>query len=147
MPLGAATLLPLPSAPLPQTLHLNPPQTDHLVAHPLVPFVSFTGSVQNGKRVEKTAALAAADAQGPAVFKQCLWQRRRRRWRGNRSRGPKVQSALERERERDCSTIPRGLIQVSEGGVAFFSLGCHLGTEGRGRRVAAPRGILWSAGG
>ncbi|GAA5966888.1 hypothetical protein JCM8115_006191 [Rhodotorula mucilaginosa] len=52
-----------------QTLHLNPPQTDHLVAHPLVPFVSFTGSVQNGKRVEKTAALAAADAQGPAVFK------------------------------------------------------------------------------
>jgi hypothetical protein len=35
---------------------------------------------------------------------QCLWQRRRRRWRGNRSRGPKVQSALERERERDCST-------------------------------------------
>jgi acyl-CoA reductase-like NAD-dependent aldehyde dehydrogenase len=50
-------------------LHLNPPQTDHLVAHPLVPFVSFTGSVQNGKRVEKTAALAAADAQGPAVFK------------------------------------------------------------------------------
>ena len=42
---------------------------DHLVAHPLVPFISFTGSVQNGKRVEKTAALAAAEAQGPTVFK------------------------------------------------------------------------------
>lgn len=42
---------------------------DHLVAHPLVPFVSFTGSVQNGKRVEKTAALAAAEATGPTIFK------------------------------------------------------------------------------
>lgn len=32
---------------------------DHLVGHPKVPFVSFTGSVANGKRVEKTAAEAA----------------------------------------------------------------------------------------
>ncbi|BGP12986.1 hypothetical protein JCM10213_006624 [Rhodosporidiobolus nylandii] len=44
-----------------QALHLTPPQMDYLVFHPLVPFVSFTGSVANGKRVEKTAA-AAADA-------------------------------------------------------------------------------------
>lgn len=29
---------------------------DYVVAHPLVPFVSFTGSVANGKRVESTAA-------------------------------------------------------------------------------------------
>jgi len=42
-----------------QTLHLTPPQMDHLVAHPKIPFVSFTGSVANGKRVEKTAAEAA----------------------------------------------------------------------------------------
>ncbi|GAA6059070.1 hypothetical protein JCM10212_002041 [Sporobolomyces blumeae] len=42
-----------------QTLHLTPPQMDHLVAHPQIPFVSFTGSVANGKRVEKTAAEAA----------------------------------------------------------------------------------------
>jgi hypothetical protein len=34
---------------------------DTLVSHPLIPFISFTGSVANGKRVEKTAA-AAADA-------------------------------------------------------------------------------------
>ena len=32
---------------------------DHLVAHPKIPFVSFTGSVANGKRVEITAAEAA----------------------------------------------------------------------------------------
>lgn len=37
---------------------------DHLVAHPLVPFVSFTGSVANGKRVEKTAADAAQRGGG-----------------------------------------------------------------------------------
>lgn len=29
---------------------------DLVVAHPLVPFVSFTGSVANGRRVETTAA-------------------------------------------------------------------------------------------
>lgn len=29
---------------------------DYLVAHPLIPFVSFTGSVANGRRVEQTAA-------------------------------------------------------------------------------------------
>lgn len=40
-------------------LHLTPPQMDHLVAHPLVPFVSFTGSVANGRHVEKTAAAYA----------------------------------------------------------------------------------------
>ncbi|GJN91863.1 hypothetical protein Rhopal_004888-T1 [Rhodotorula paludigena] len=39
-------------------------QMDTLVAHPLVPFISFTGSVANGKRVEKTAALAAEDGNG-----------------------------------------------------------------------------------
>jgi acyl-CoA reductase-like NAD-dependent aldehyde dehydrogenase len=32
---------------------------DHVVSHPLVPFVSFTGSVANGKHVEKTAAAFA----------------------------------------------------------------------------------------
>ncbi|GAA6058365.1 hypothetical protein JCM3770_005274 [Rhodotorula araucariae] len=47
-----------------QTLHLTPPQMDYLVAHPLVPFISFTGSVANGKRVEKTAALAAEKGNG-----------------------------------------------------------------------------------
>ncbi|BGP45023.1 hypothetical protein JCM10450v2_000838 [Rhodotorula kratochvilovae] len=47
-----------------QTLHLTPPQMDYLVSHPLVPFVSFTGSVANGKRVEKTAALAAERGNG-----------------------------------------------------------------------------------
>lgn len=39
-------------------LHLTPSQMDYLVAHPLVSFVSFTGSVANGRRVEKTAANA-----------------------------------------------------------------------------------------
>lgn len=62
-----ATLPPPPM--ITQTLHLTPAQMDHLVAHPLVPFISFTGSVQNGKRVEKTAAVAAAEATGPTVFK------------------------------------------------------------------------------
>ncbi|GAA5866666.1 hypothetical protein JCM3774_001951 [Rhodotorula dairenensis] len=52
-----------------QTLHLTPPQMDYLVAHPRVPFVSFTGSVENGKRVEKTAALAAAADGSRAGFK------------------------------------------------------------------------------
>ncbi|BGP21896.1 hypothetical protein JCM10295v2_000773 [Rhodotorula toruloides] len=47
-----------------QTLHLTPPQMDHLVSHPLIPFISFTGSVENGKRVEKTAALAAEHGAG-----------------------------------------------------------------------------------
>jgi len=37
---------------------------DYVVAHPLVPFVSFTGSVANGKRVEKTAADAADKGHG-----------------------------------------------------------------------------------
>lgn len=58
---------------------------------------------------------------------------------------PSPQTPLVAERIQEsfeAAGIPRGLIQVSEGGVAFFSLGCHLGTEGRGRRVAAPRGIL-----
>ncbi|GAA5974051.1 hypothetical protein JCM11641_008235 [Rhodosporidiobolus odoratus] len=47
-----------------QTLHLTPPQMDYLVSHPLVPFISFTGSVANGKRVEKTAAAAAEAGHG-----------------------------------------------------------------------------------
>ncbi|KAL8286751.1 hypothetical protein RQP46_004279 [Phenoliferia psychrophenolica] len=41
-----------------QVLHLTPSQMDLVVAHPLVPFVSFTGSVANGRRVEVTAATA-----------------------------------------------------------------------------------------
>ncbi|GAA5890090.1 hypothetical protein JCM8208_002695 [Rhodotorula glutinis] len=47
-----------------QTLHLTPSQMDYVVGHPLVPFVSFTGSVANGKRVEKTAANAADKGHG-----------------------------------------------------------------------------------
>ncbi|KAK4058151.1 hypothetical protein OIO90_000890 [Microbotryomycetes sp. JL221] len=39
-----------------QVMHLTPTQMDYVVAHPLVSFVSFTGSVANGQRVEKTAA-------------------------------------------------------------------------------------------
>ncbi|GAA5922223.1 aldehyde dehydrogenase family protein [Sporobolomyces koalae] len=46
-----------------QTVHLTPAQMDYLVGHPKIPFVSFTGSVANGKRVEKTAA-EAADKHG-----------------------------------------------------------------------------------
>ncbi|KAM0756378.1 succinate semialdehyde dehydrogenase [Meredithblackwellia eburnea MCA 4105] len=45
-----------------QVLHLTPPQMDYLVSHPLVPFISFTGSVQNGKNVELAAAAAAKDS-------------------------------------------------------------------------------------
>lgn len=41
---------------MPQVLHLTPPQMDFLVSHPTVAFVSFTGSVANGRHVEKTAA-------------------------------------------------------------------------------------------
>ncbi|POY73901.1 hypothetical protein BMF94_3072 [Rhodotorula taiwanensis] len=52
-----------------QTLHLNPTQMDYLVAHPLIPFISFTGSVANGKRVEKTAALASAQEGYKGGFK------------------------------------------------------------------------------
>ncbi|GAA5831407.1 hypothetical protein JCM11251_004015 [Rhodosporidiobolus azoricus] len=47
-----------------QALHLTPLQMDYLVSHPLIPFISFTGSVANGKRVEKTAALAAEQGNG-----------------------------------------------------------------------------------
>ncbi|BGP29105.1 hypothetical protein JCM10296v2_000843 [Rhodotorula toruloides] len=47
-----------------ETLHLTPPQMDYLVSHSLIPFISFTGSVANGKRVEKTAALAAENGAG-----------------------------------------------------------------------------------
>lgn len=42
---------------------------DYLVAHPLIPFISFTGSVANGKRVEKTAALASAQEGYKGGFK------------------------------------------------------------------------------
>ncbi|KAK4704868.1 hypothetical protein P7C70_g1336, partial [Phenoliferia sp. Uapishka_3] len=41
-----------------QVLHLSAAQMDIVVAHPLVPFVSFTGSVANGRHVEITAANA-----------------------------------------------------------------------------------------
>ena len=37
------------------SLHLTLEQLDKLVAHPLVDFVSFTGSVKNGYRVEENA--------------------------------------------------------------------------------------------
>lgn len=37
---------------------------DHLVGHPQIPFISFTGSVSNGKRVEMTAAMSAAADNG-----------------------------------------------------------------------------------
>ncbi|GAA6043155.1 hypothetical protein JCM8097_004345 [Rhodosporidiobolus ruineniae] len=52
-----------------QTLHLTPTQMDALVAHPLVPFISFTGSVANGQRVELTAAQAAQKGHGKGGFK------------------------------------------------------------------------------
>ena len=38
-----------------QTLHLSLEQMDILVGHPKVDFVSFTGSVKNGYRVEENA--------------------------------------------------------------------------------------------
>lgn len=38
-----------------QSLHLSIEQVDMLVAHPKVDFVSFTGSVKNGYRVEENA--------------------------------------------------------------------------------------------
>ncbi|GAA6010284.1 hypothetical protein JCM10207_005156 [Rhodosporidiobolus poonsookiae] len=47
-----------------QTLHLTSPQMDHLVAHPLVPFVSFTGSVATGQHVDRTAAAASGQGRG-----------------------------------------------------------------------------------
>ena len=37
-------------------LHLSPTLTQHLAAHPLVKYVSFTGSVQNGRNIERAAA-------------------------------------------------------------------------------------------
>lgn len=39
-----------------QVLHLSAEQMDRVVAHPQVNFVSFTGSVANGFRVEKTSS-------------------------------------------------------------------------------------------
>lgn len=38
-----------------QSIHLSLEQMDTLVAHPKVNFVSFTGSVKNGYRVEENA--------------------------------------------------------------------------------------------
>ncbi len=39
-----------------QYLHLDHEQTAHVVQHPVINFVSFTGSVQGGKSIEKSAA-------------------------------------------------------------------------------------------
>ena len=41
-----------------QTIHLSPELVTHAIEHPLVHFVSFTGSVAAGRSVEKTAAQA-----------------------------------------------------------------------------------------
>ncbi len=43
-----------------QVLHLSPSLTSFVVQHPLVDFVSFTGSVVGGQAVEK----AAVEAKG-----------------------------------------------------------------------------------
>lgn len=43
-----------------QVVHMSPALTSHVVQHPLVNFVSFTGSVVGGHAVEK----AAVDSNG-----------------------------------------------------------------------------------
>ena len=43
-----------------QVVHLSPKLTTHAVAHPLVDFVAFTGSVAGGRAVD----IAAAQAKG-----------------------------------------------------------------------------------
>ena len=49
-----------------QVLHLSPPLTTFVVQHPLVDFVSFTGSVAGGHSVEK-AAVEAPGFKGVAL--------------------------------------------------------------------------------
>ncbi|KAI0338180.1 succinate semialdehyde dehydrogenase [Trametopsis cervina] len=51
-----------------QILHLTPALTQHVAAHPLVNFVSFTGSVMGGKGVER-AAVEATTPDGSIGFK------------------------------------------------------------------------------
>lgn len=45
-------------------LHLKPTQVDAVTSHPLVPFISFTGSVANGKHVDAVAASASSTLVG-----------------------------------------------------------------------------------
>lgn len=65
---GERILASLLAAGLPQNvcevLHLSPAQLDMVVAHPLVNFISFTGSVAVGRHVEITAAKAQGDGGG-----------------------------------------------------------------------------------
>ena len=49
-----------------QVLHLSPPLTTFVIQHPLVNFVSFTGSVAGGHSVEK-AAVEAPGFKGVAL--------------------------------------------------------------------------------
>ncbi|KAI0257433.1 succinate semialdehyde dehydrogenase [Lactifluus subvellereus] len=49
-----------------QVLHLSPPLTTFVIQHPLVDFVSFTGSVVGGRSVEK-AAVEAPGFKGVAL--------------------------------------------------------------------------------
>lgn len=49
-----------------QVLHLSPPLVTHVIHHPLVDFVSFTGSVAGGQSVEK-AAVEAPGFKGVAL--------------------------------------------------------------------------------
>ena len=49
-----------------QVLHLSPPLTTFVIQHPLVDFVSFTGSVAGGHSVEK-AAVEAPGFKGVAL--------------------------------------------------------------------------------
>lgn len=49
-----------------QVVHLTPELTSYVVQHPLVDFVSFTGSVVGGQSVEK-AAVNAKGFKGVAL--------------------------------------------------------------------------------
>ena len=49
-----------------QVLHLSPSLTTHVVKHPLVNFISFTGSVVGGRTVEE-AAVSAGSFKGVAL--------------------------------------------------------------------------------
>lgn len=53
-----------------QVLHLSPPLTTFVIQHPLVDFVSFTGSVAGGHSVEK-AAVEAPGFKGVALEVRC----------------------------------------------------------------------------
>lgn len=49
-----------------QAVHLNSPGLEHAVKHPLVKFISFTGSVSGGRAVEKMA-VEAENIKGVAL--------------------------------------------------------------------------------